>query len=208
MGKWTARLARGAAGVRYTVDAGTIALTFDDGPHPEMTPRLLDALGELDVVATFFVIGSRARRHPALVRRIITEGHGIGSHSDSHPAPGGLRGGRALSADYRRGRAVVEEAAGREIPLFRPPHGWVGPTAALAIRAGGLQPWLWSVDSLDWQGADTSVVGERLAAAGSGDVVLLHDNADTVRWEPTALLRPLVEKAERDGLRFVRLPDR
>ncbi|HVL91733.1 MAG TPA: polysaccharide deacetylase family protein [Acidimicrobiales bacterium] len=171
----TALVAR--AGARRSLDpaAGAVALTFDDGPDPVFTPALLDELARLQVTATFFLVGRRAEAHPALVRRILADGHTVGSHSSTHPDPWRL-GLRQLAGDYRRGRSQVERAAGRPAPLFRPPKGYVNGTGAAAMLAARARPWLWTIDPHDWEpGATTESIVAGVSGLGGGDVVLLHD---------------------------------
>lgn len=167
----------GAQPVRRKLEHGApaIALTFDDGPDPVYTPRVLDVLAEHGVVATFFLVGSNARRHPGIVRRIMGEGHRIGSHSWSHPVPLDTPW-PALLVDYRRGRRAVEALGGEANALFRPPRGEVGARGALTMRALRLEPWLWTVDPEDWRpGVSTEEVVSGVGDLTNGDVVLLHD---------------------------------
>jgi peptidoglycan-N-acetylglucosamine deacetylase len=163
------------AGVGRQVSDGSVALTFDDGPHPGSTDRLLDLLAGLDVRATFFCVGRNVLAHRALTRRIEEEGHAVGSHSHTHPHPA-RASLRELARDYAQGRAALAEVLGHDSRLFRPPHGHVTPASALLLRWQGLRPWLWNVDPQDWRpgmsrGHVTSVVG----GAGSRAVVLMHD---------------------------------
>ena len=155
-----------------------MALTFDDGPHPEFTPRVLDVLAEHGVRATFFVVGCRVREHPELVRRIRREGHLLGSHSSTHPDARRL-GVRRLHADYADGRAALEEVVGAPVALFRPPNGTLDLKGVAVVRRLGLVPWLWNVDPADWHpdtGEDDIVA--RCAGVAAGDVVLLHDGLE------------------------------
>jgi peptidoglycan/xylan/chitin deacetylase (PgdA/CDA1 family) len=115
---------------------GAVALTFDDGPDPEFAPAFLDELRRLRIVATFFVVGHRARARPDLVRRALDEGHAVGSHSDTHPEPWTLPLG-ALTRDYRRGRQAAEAVVGRRVRLFRPPKGYLDGTGAVAMFGAG-----------------------------------------------------------------------
>src|SRR5438093_2268452 len=101
-----------------------ICLTFDDGPHPDYTPRVLDVLGRHGVRATFFLIGREAERYPDIVRRIDTEGHDIGHHSYEHRTPA-LTSARQLAEEIGRTAAVFEGVVGRAGSLVRPPHGKV-----------------------------------------------------------------------------------
>src|SRR4051794_26218506 len=167
-----ARVAR--APRRLSHSSPAVALTFDDGPDPDSTPRVLDVLAAHGVPATFFCVGSRARRHPDLVRRILAEGHAVGSHSETHRV-GQLASGPAMR-DYRSGRSAVEEAAGRPVHLFRPPHGRLDLPTARALRGSGLRTWLWTVDPGDYvPGTTADSIVETVGGSVAGDVVLLHD---------------------------------
>jgi peptidoglycan/xylan/chitin deacetylase (PgdA/CDA1 family) len=151
-----------------------VALTFDDGPDPEFTPRVLDELERLDVRGTFFLVGRRAAARPGIVRRIVAAGHAIGSHSFNHPEPG-ERGWRVI-ADFVRGRRAVEQAAGRRTPLFRAPKGYVARREHWAMAAARVQPWAWTIDTEDWQpGICSERIVANAASLAGGDVVLLHD---------------------------------
>jgi peptidoglycan/xylan/chitin deacetylase (PgdA/CDA1 family) len=170
------------------VGPGAVALTFDDGPHPGSTDRILDVLGELEVKATFFCVGNNVRTYPDLVRRMQNEGHAVGSHSNTHPYPAETAI-RALARDYRQGREALARVVGKRTALFRPPHGHLDWASAGAIRQLGLIPWLWSVDPEDWRpGATREHITAVGAGATSGDVVLLHDWIEQP-WSPEALDR-------------------
>jgi peptidoglycan-N-acetylglucosamine deacetylase len=163
------------AGVRRRVPEGGVALTFDDGPQPGSTDRVLDVLAELGVRATFFCVGRNARAHSGLVRRMRDEGHAVGSHSLTHPHPRDTSAGD-LAREYREGRRAVSEVLGADTRLFRPPHGHVGATGAVLLRGLSVRPWLWTVDPTDWRpGATVDEIVSVASRAASGDVVLLHD---------------------------------
>lgn len=208
------RAALALARPRHSLGGATdrVALTFDDGPDPVHTPAVLDRLRDVGAVATFFVVGERAARHPEIVRRILAEGHALGSHSWSHPEPWRLSA-PALIADYRRGRAAVQRAAGRRTALFRPPKGFVDARGAVAMLAAGVRPWLWTIDGHDWlpDVRPDEIVG-RLGDIAGGDVVLLHDAIEQP-LAPSALDRSATVQAIGDiaalvagrGLRFTTL---
>jgi peptidoglycan/xylan/chitin deacetylase (PgdA/CDA1 family) len=217
---WLLRMPRMALSVLVTLqsrlpaDGRSVALTFDDGPDPTFTPQVLDALRDLDVKATFFVVGKNARQFPGIVRRIVAEGHGLGSHTASHARPRSL-GLADLVADYVRGRRQTERAAARKVRLFRPPWGFVGTHENIAMRTASLSPWLWTIDPGDWQPditADELLLN--LQNIDSGDVVLLHDGSESPlapsardRSATVKLLPPLVAHARKRGLSFVTLPE-
>lgn len=190
-----------------------VALTFDDGPDPDFTPMVLDALAAAGATATFFLVGERAARFPAIARRIVAEGHRVGSHSHRHPEPRSL--GWRVATDFARGRWAVERAVGRRVRLFRPPKGYVARREALAMALTRVQPWLWTIDALDWEpGATSDEIVAAASGMGPGDVVLLHD-AISGPLAPEALDRSatieavprLVELARQRGLALVPLPD-
>jgi peptidoglycan-N-acetylglucosamine deacetylase len=163
---------------RLPSGTGEVALTFDDGPDPEWTPQVLDLLAARDVRATFFVVGYRARQYPELVRRIRREGHVLGSHSGTHPDARRL-GLRRLHRDYAEGRAALEAAIGEPVALFRPPNGTLDAKGIVVIRRLGLVPRLWTIDPQDWHPDTTTAdIVARCAAAGVGDIVLLHDGLE------------------------------
>jgi peptidoglycan/xylan/chitin deacetylase (PgdA/CDA1 family) len=173
---------------------------------------VLELLASLDVVATFFVVGARVERHPALVRRILASGHALGSHSHTHAKPW-ERDGDVL-ADYAAGRAALERVTGGPVRLFRPPYGWLDARSAWWIRRHAPSAWLWSVDPEDWR-ADATAAGIVRSAdgLGPGDVMLLHDGVEGPpgevgqhREHTVAALAPIVERARARGLEFVRLP--
>lgn len=157
-------------------DERAVALTFDDGPHPELTPRLLDVLAAHGAHATFFVIGREAERRPALIRRIAAEGHAVGHHSWTHSEPASTPA-RVLLAETRRTRALLEDLLGRPAPLFRPPHGKI--TAAKLLGAWWQRNTvvLWNRDPKDFQmhNADELLAWFAQHPLEAGDVVLLHD---------------------------------
>jgi peptidoglycan/xylan/chitin deacetylase (PgdA/CDA1 family) len=155
-------------------------LTFDDGPDPELTPRVIDLLASRGARATFFVIGERAQRHPECIRRILDAGHSIGNHSWSHPAPGTLSS-RDYLVDVRRARSFLEQLSGSHVRLFRPPHGHVTAATLTGLWRDGTQVMLWNVDPKDYAAESAAAVEARLRrlAPSTGDVVLLHDTIPT-----------------------------
>jgi peptidoglycan/xylan/chitin deacetylase (PgdA/CDA1 family) len=127
------RLARAR---RRTTSTTKVALTFDDGPHPNYTRAILDLLADTGVHATFFCVGRNALAHPSLVRRMRDEGHAIGSHSMTHPHPSG-KSTAWLRSDLLAGRHALEAILERPVDLFRPPFGELTlPQAAFTRRTG------------------------------------------------------------------------
>ncbi|MFE1318433.1 polysaccharide deacetylase family protein [Kitasatospora phosalacinea] len=182
--------------------SGTLALTFDDGPHPDSTPALLDALTATGHRATFFLCGAQAERHPELVRALDRAGMAIANHSWSHPSLPGLPL-PAVHEEIHRTNRVLTELTGRPPVLFRPPYGASSPAVARIAAEAGLTETLWDVDPRDWDGTAPAEIVAVLATARPGDTVLLHDhgNRNTVTALP-AVLAALTAR----GLRSAALP--
>jgi len=171
------RAAAAALELPRTLEAAPgVALTFDDGPHPEGTPAILELLAHHGATATFFVVGEQVRRRPALLERVRSSGHQVALHGDRHRLQ--LRLSRAaVIADLRRGAAAIEDALGERPRWHRPPYGIYSPAGLAAARAAGLTPVLWSRWGKDWRRLTTPARIARRATHGllPGDVILLHD---------------------------------
>ena len=153
-----------------------VALTFDDGPHPELTPRLLDILRHHGVRATFYVIGRNVETYPEIARRIVSEGHEIANHSWSHPALTTL-GAARLRQEIDKTNEVILRVTGRRPTNMRPPYGAINDRVRQAMfRDHGLDVIMWSVDPLDWRRPGADVVRQRLVdGAAPGAILLAHD---------------------------------
>lgn len=134
---------------REKTDRKVVYLTFDDGPHPPETERVLDVLRERGARATFFLIGSKVSGNEAVLRRMLEEGHALGLHTYSHVGTFPLLSFDKMLADVNEGKRAVESVAGKKISLFRPPFGVTNPTIAKVIRTLGLQTVGWDVRSFD-----------------------------------------------------------
>jgi len=166
-----------ADGVQRRTGAGTVALTFDDGPDPRWTPAVLDLLRRYRVTATFCVVGVHVAAHPELVRRIAAEGHGLCDHTWTHDDALASRSSTAVRAELRRTYDAVAAATGGRVPLyFRAPAGRWSPRVLAEARRLGLRPLGWSVDPADWRRPPPAVIASRvLQGAAPGAIVLLHD---------------------------------
>jgi peptidoglycan-N-acetylglucosamine deacetylase len=155
-------------------DRPRIALTFDDGPSRENTPRVLEVLAEQDAVATFFVLGDRVAREPGIVEAIARGGHEIGNHTRTH---GSMRSmfPSEIEAEIDDTNRAIEEAAGVRPTLFRPPFGRYAPTAVPLVARRGMDLVLWTLDSEDWSEDAEHVAEHVVERARAGDIVLLHD---------------------------------
>jgi peptidoglycan/xylan/chitin deacetylase (PgdA/CDA1 family) len=168
-------LTRGAGVSKRLRDRGAVALTFDDGPDPVYTPLLLDALAEAGAPATFFLVGDAVARHPELVRRMLADGHAVGSHSRTHCDLAGLTL-QEIRREIDEGRRVLRDVAGSDVRLFRPPKGHLDQKVAFVTRARRLDLWLWSKDPHDWKpGVTADEIMTSIDHVTGGDVLLLHD---------------------------------
>ena len=196
-----------ALGMTTSVGEGAVALTFDDGPHPAGTPRILDVLDELDVRAAFFLSGEQVVRHPTVAAEVAARGHTIGVHGYRHVLLS-VRGPRATARDLDRALEAIEGATGVRPRHFRPPYGVATPAALAAARRRGLRTVLWSRWGRDWARGATpgSVAALATRRLAGGEVILLHDAdhyAAPRSWRVTADALPAIHRAARAlGLRF------
>jgi len=160
---------------------GELALTFDDGPNPAWTPRLLDVLASHDVRAAFFMVGSHAQAEPALVRRIVAAGHLIGNHSWSHPNLA-VTAARRVKEELTRTSQALEQISGAPVRYFRPPFGARRPLVLRMARSLGMTPVLWNAMTSDWQEPSADRIVERLTRQidrqqrrGRAANIVLHD---------------------------------
>lgn len=181
-----------AAGISFSrvpVTDKYIAMTFDDGPTPQNTPRLLDMLRARNIKATFFMVGSNVDLYPQVVRRVVAEGHEIGNHSYTHRLFSKMSDADVRS-EITRTRDAIVRAAGVQPRSLRPPYGgMLQRQREWANAEFGYPIILWSVDPLDWKRPGPSVVCSRiLSATTPGSIILAHDlHAQTVDAMPATL---------------------
>ena len=183
-------------------DERTVALTFDDGPHPVWTPQVLDALAALDAPATFFVLGAEVAQHPHLVERMVREGHTLGNHSWSHAR--GHADDTDVEEEVGRTDDLLRELTGTTPAYFRPPYRRTDARLYQeALERRDLLTVLWSVDPKDWRGGSArEITDATLLALHPGAIVLLHDGGlDRAR---TVEAVPMIVAGVRDlGYRLV-----
>lgn len=183
-----------------------MALTFDDGPSPTETPRLLRVLTEENVPATFFVIGSRVAAHPEVVRATREAGFTVANHTWSHPVMTEISD-RSVAIEIARTRKAIRQAGVQPVPLFRPPYGIADARVRSDIRRAGLKSVLWDVDSRDWAGGSSSAIAGRILSQlvpGRLNVVLQHDGV-TNSPASVGAVRSVIERARERGFCFVAL---
>jgi peptidoglycan-N-acetylglucosamine deacetylase len=167
-----------------------IALTFDDGPDPEITPRVLDLLDVYKASASFFVIGDRAARYPALVREIVRRGHTIENHTQSHSVAFAARGPWALRREIAAAQRTIADAAGVAPRFFRAPMGLRSPLLDPVLALEGLALVHWTRRGYDTQRREPRMVLDRLTRRlAARDILLLHDgsSASTTEGQPVVL---------------------
>jgi peptidoglycan/xylan/chitin deacetylase (PgdA/CDA1 family) len=185
------------------------ALTFDDGPGSNATPRVLEELDQLGVHATFFVLGAEVRREPELARRIVASGHELGLHGFAHPRYDELSAEQARE-DLEQGLEAIETATGVRPCWFRPPYGRLSAASHQLCLSMNLKVAYWSAWGLDWEeiGPD-AICTEVISNLTPGAIVLLHDTARYGRRssaEPTAdALRAIVHHGQQIGLTWTTL---
>lgn len=181
---------------------GTLALTYDDGPHPDHTPALLDLLKAEGVQAGFFCIGNRVARWPELVRRMVDEGHLVGSHSMDHPWQWGFMGVERTTEQILLARDVIEAATGVNSPYFRPPFGVTSPPVATAVKATGMQVIGWDVRPFDTTFRSVEDRLKRIfGPAPKGTIVVLHDTVGPV----VETTKAIIDRCRASGIRLVRV---
>jgi peptidoglycan/xylan/chitin deacetylase (PgdA/CDA1 family) len=189
-----------------TLSGRGYGLTFDDGPHREGTPAVLEVLAARGVLATFFLVGEQVARNPSLAAEIVAAGHGIGLHCDRHRNQLRLSPG-AVRADIERGAARIEETTGRPIVRYRPPYGIFNASALALVHRKGWRPLLWTHWGRDWQARATPAsIASRLVGGPvpEGSVLMLHDADDYSApgsWRKTvAALPEVLAELQRRGL--------
>lgn len=180
-----------------------IALTFDDGPSPNITPRILDALAAHHAKATFFVLGNMAKRHPELLRRMLAQGDAIGDHSYSHPKS--VSAAQAVT-QINCTADIVLKATGRKPCCFRPPYGITHGNLAHVAQKEGYPVVTWTISTADSKHVPAdAMVHNVLHTPNPGDIVLMHDAGDHQR---TAEAVPvMLDQLTALGYKFVTLPE-
>ncbi|HEV8218346.1 MAG TPA: polysaccharide deacetylase family protein [Gemmatimonadaceae bacterium] len=184
----------------------TVALTFDDGPNPDATPTILDALAARGVKATFFILGRHAERWPELVARVAREGHAIGNHGYYHrklhfKSPAYVRD------DLRLGTERIEAATGLRPVLFRAPHGFRSPWVTPIAKSLGQRTVGWSLGVWDSDRPGVAAIAERtISGARPGSILLLHDgdgyDPDGDRMQTAQAVPIIVDRLLEQGFRF------
>ena len=182
------------------VEGPYVALTFDDGPHETLTPKLLDLLARHKAKATFFVVGQNAAEYPEIMRRIAQEGHELANHSWSHPNLGKMSD-EAVRAQLKKTEDAIRRATGRDVTLMRPPYGSLTQRQRNWVNEEfGYKVVMWDVDPLDWKRPGMNVVTNRIVGgARNGSIILVHD----IHPPSVDAMRSTLEQLGAKGFKFV-----
>jgi peptidoglycan/xylan/chitin deacetylase (PgdA/CDA1 family) len=191
-------------------DGKQISLTFDDGPNPDATPRILDALREHNVKATFFILGAHAERWPDLVRRAVSEGHQIGNHGYFHKKLH-VRSPSFARRDIVLGKRAIERAGGTTPRFYRAPHGFRSPWVTSIARSLGERTIGWSLGVWDSDLPGVKAIVDRtVEGTRPGSIILLHDgdgyNANGDRMQTARAVPDIISRLRGLGFEFVTLP--
>jgi len=190
-----------------------IALTFDDGPSPEWTPKILDELKKANIKATFFMIGHHVREYPEIARRVVDEGHVIGNHGFAHsvilyytPAE--------VEEEIKYTEHVIREITGQTTDIFRPPKAWLRKAIKEKINAMGYKVVLWSLNSKDWVTFNYKYMVKYLSLrVRNGDILLFHDSGNVLsreggnRMQTVKAIPLLAETLRKKGFEFVSIEE-
>lgn len=213
-GLWPRNAALGPVLTRLgdrAAEQGLVALTFDDGPDPEATPRVLDLLAAHGAGASFFCVGHRARAMPELIGEIVRRGHSVENHTDRHPFAFACYGSTSLRREIAAAQQTLTALGGTPPRFFRAPMGFRNPLLGRVLARAGLTLTAWTRRGHDGLCSDPEAVLSRLLAGlRAGDILMLHDSARmrTATGEPVvlAVLPRLLATLRASGLRAVSLP--
>jgi peptidoglycan-N-acetylglucosamine deacetylase len=178
--------------------SNSVAITFDDGPVPESTTRILEMLRKEGVKATFFCIGKNVQDHPALAKQIQDEGHLVGNHSYFHGSMFDLQSPRAMMEELKNTNRIVQQVTGKMPRFFRPPYGVTNPMLAKAVKQLNLVTTGWSVRSFDTIAKEKTKLYERVTKnLKGGDIILFHDRCELTRQ----ILPDLLAHIRKSGLK-------
>jgi len=206
-------LARRGTVYRVNTKQPKVALTFDDGPSPDWTPRILDELKKAGIKATFFMVGHHVKRYPEIARRVADEGHTIGNHGYAHSVLLYYKPPE-IEEEIKYTELVIKEATGQTTKYFRPPKAWLRKVIKNKIKSMGYDIVLWSLNSKDWVSFNHRDIVKYLSRnIRNGDILLFHDSGDVFKAEggsrtQTVQAIPLLAKTLREkGYEFVSIEE-
>ncbi len=179
-----------------------IALTFDDGPHPRLTPKILGILEKYGVRATFFVIGQNAQNYPDAMRLLVSSGCEVGYHTFTHKNMR-LMSEEDITLELERSRTLLEHDFGTRAEVLRPPQGQYSESLSQVASRYGYDIILWSIDTRDWAHTPAEQIAHNIiSCASEGDIILMHDYVSG--YSPTCdALEIFIPEMQRRGYEFV-----
>jgi len=190
-----------------------VAMTFDDGPSPVWTPKILDELKKANIKATFFMLGEHVARYPEIARRVAQEGHEIGNHTYDHHVLLYYKAGE-LEKELKDTERTIQKATGQSTRYFRPPKSWLTAQEKKEIEGLGYKIVLWSLNSKDWVTFDDKYIVKYIVRnVKPGDILLFHDSGGVFgieggdRHETVKAIPRLVDTLAKKGYRFVTLTE-
>lgn len=198
---------------RVASEQKIVALTFDDGPSSDWTPKILDALKKANIKATFFMLGKHVEEYPEVARRVAKEGHEIGNHTYNHDVLIYYKE-EELDKEIRDAQATIYKATGVTTKYFRPPKAWLTGKEKKQIKSMGYETILWSLNSKDWVTFhDKQITSYILRYIRPGDIILFHDSGGVFRPEggsrtqTVKTISRLAGKLREKGYRFVTISE-
>ncbi len=180
----------------------SVALTFDDGPHPEHTPKVLDCLKANGIRATFFLQGRHVETYPHIAKEILSDAHAIGNHTYSHNPLKHLPD-EQLRFEIEEGEEIIKNTLQHNVSIFRPPNGSCSLSALRFLAKKGLTTVFWSVDPKDFAAENVHDILDKIDIVRGGDIILLHD-----KTKPLVNALPiLIEYLTLQGMQFVTIPE-
>ncbi|WP_098743169.1 polysaccharide deacetylase family protein [Paenibacillus sp. EZ-K15] len=177
-----------------------VALTFDDGPHPKNTLKILDLLEKYDAKATFFMLGNRVDFYPEIVKEVADEGHELGNHTWNHKDLTTLSKVEGIK-EVERTNQAIKSAAGRESTAFRPPYGAVNKQVQSAISSPTV---FWTIDTLDWKSRNpAAILNIVLENVRDGSIILMHD----IHATTAEAVEPILKYLKKEGYEFVKVSE-
>lgn len=177
------------------IEQDLVSITFDDGPNPEFTPKILALLKRYNAKATFFCIGQRVEKYPNILREIVADGHSVGNHTHSHSKSFGFFGQEQVISELEKANTVIKKVTGLDTRLYRPCFAVTNPKIEKAVKKLNLHSIGWNVRSLDTTPRPEKMVLKRITSKISrGDIVLLHDTSEKTVTVLEQLLLFLKEK--------------
>jgi peptidoglycan/xylan/chitin deacetylase (PgdA/CDA1 family) len=181
-----------------------ITLTFDDGPHPDITPKILEVLSKENVKAAFFLIGKNAERYSSLVNEILQQGHTIANHSYCHQNAIGFFSESKLKEDFEKCNRIIKNISGKQPAFFRPPFGVTNPRYANVIKKLNLNSIGWSIRSMDTKATSKELLLKKITSSlTNGSIVLLHDTQQVT----LETLPSLIQHCKSNNIKIVSLPE-